>query len=641
MDRQDIHEGEAWRARIEQLIASADILVFVISPRSVASPVCEWEILTAAQLQKRIVPLMKEATPEGSIPNILSELNFVRFDNAPSFMSGMLALRRALTIDVVWIREHTRLLVRAREWESSSRSSNRLLLGPDIEAAKLWLESIPANAPGPTELHREFISSSEQAENERTSQDRQRAQRLQQALRRARVGIAAVSALVLISSALGVLAYLKQQEAVEQANIAKEATARARADQAAAESAKDLAEKAEALAEARRASAEQAKRQADTAIKIIMSGRKLFVPKWAPDELAPDYRHLMEASNYSGAKGASFEVNGELLRRALELNRFVPQPLNGNLVFVVRGATIQDEAEIDAGARQSWNLTDARPDHFFRKSVVLVYNSDKEDIFAFSASSVPSPSAIYDQVRDESRSNLWPTGLYRMSLRTLRAGTSNVRPGVLITERAIPVRRNLDDTTYTTGDAWEVVAVMNPITAQPAPRSLRVDEVEDGAIAGYEFISNGYITLQGEFVREEAGQMYYVGDFDLYRKALGLRDEFSISADNPRFPKSSDDGLSGDIVLLTGLDLALIARSAGGDPSGLDELQRLRFGSKGDEVRRLQTLLGMQQPTGEFDAATLLSYVARQNKLLGWSDGIYSKSAGSKIGICSLADDCP
>lgn len=42
LDTHDIAAGEDWKARLGGLIESADTMVFLISPDSIASKVCDW-----------------------------------------------------------------------------------------------------------------------------------------------------------------------------------------------------------------------------------------------------------------------------------------------------------------------------------------------------------------------------------------------------------------------------------------------------------------------------------------------------------------------------------------------------------------------------------------------------------------------
>lgn len=174
IDRHSIVEGEDWRRRIGALIADADTVVFVLSPDSVQSDICVWEVEEAHRLSKRILPVLAHSVGSLPVPPLLAALNYVRFDEGRSFMAGLKALATALQTDVDWLREHTRLLARAMEWEGAGRQPNRMLAGNDIAEAKAWIARRPRDAPEPTELHLEFIRASEQAELGRTNAERQR-----------------------------------------------------------------------------------------------------------------------------------------------------------------------------------------------------------------------------------------------------------------------------------------------------------------------------------------------------------------------------------------------------------------------------------------------------------------------------------
>src|SRR5262245_15857253 len=58
IDRSAITKGEEWWKRIVDLIVSSALVVFVISPHSIASPVCNDEVDLTKRLSKRIVPLL-------------------------------------------------------------------------------------------------------------------------------------------------------------------------------------------------------------------------------------------------------------------------------------------------------------------------------------------------------------------------------------------------------------------------------------------------------------------------------------------------------------------------------------------------------------------------------------------------------
>jgi hypothetical protein len=234
IDRRDIHEGEEWKKRLGALIADADTVVFILSRRSAASPICRWEIEHATELSKRIIPVQAESLGGVEVPPALAALNYVRFDEGRSFMAGLTALRRALKTDIDWLREHTRLLTRAHEWHAAGRADNRLLSGSDISAAKAWLDRSPAEGTQPTELHRDFIKASDQAEALRLSAERERAEKLERAVTRTRRALGV--AVVLAGVAIGIGWYATRQRLA-----AEEATRMAQKQEQSARESAELA----------------------------------------------------------------------------------------------------------------------------------------------------------------------------------------------------------------------------------------------------------------------------------------------------------------------------------------------------------------------------------------------------------------
>lgn len=251
LDRTGISGGEAWQQRLGTMIREADTVVFVLSPASAASPVCKWEVEEAAHLAKRILPVL--CTPLGGImpPPQLAGLNYIYFypeAEAPGsgFGTGLVRIAAALNTDLAWVREHTRLLVRASEWEAGGRPPNRLLSGSDITVAKEWAARRPKDAPAVADLHLNFINASEQAETARDNAERKRLEDMAQAyaaredalkaaeaaqkekaeatkrvVRRTVLGLVAAVILSIFASGLGFLAYVKQQQAVKEAERAR------------------------------------------------------------------------------------------------------------------------------------------------------------------------------------------------------------------------------------------------------------------------------------------------------------------------------------------------------------------------------------------------------------------------------------
>ena len=177
IDREGISGGEDWKRRLGNLISEADTVVFVLSPTSARSEICDWEVEEAARLNKRILPVICRPLEGVSPPPRLRDLNYIFFYKEPKvpgsgFGTGLANLVAALNTDFDWLREHTRYLQRATEWDTGGRPANRLLSGDDIAEAKAWAARRPKSAPEPTALHLDFIRASEEEAEARSSEQR-------------------------------------------------------------------------------------------------------------------------------------------------------------------------------------------------------------------------------------------------------------------------------------------------------------------------------------------------------------------------------------------------------------------------------------------------------------------------------------
>jgi TPR repeat protein len=177
IDRHGISGGEDWKRRLGNLTSEADTVVFVLSASSARSDICAWEVEESARLNKRILPIICRALEGTSPPPRLRDLNYVFFYEEPKvsdsgFGTGLANLVAALNTDFDWLREHTRYLQRAIEWDTRGRPANRLLSGDDIAEAKAWAARRPKSAAEPTALHLEFIRASEEEADARLSEQR-------------------------------------------------------------------------------------------------------------------------------------------------------------------------------------------------------------------------------------------------------------------------------------------------------------------------------------------------------------------------------------------------------------------------------------------------------------------------------------
>jgi TPR repeat protein len=202
-DTEDISTGEDWKRRLNALIAEADSVIFVLSRASARSEICEWEVEESARLGKRILPVVGKSFGGASLPPRLQPLQRVFFYAEPDvegsgFGVGLKRLVSDLNADYEWLRQHTRYLQRATEWDQRGRPTTYgLLYGEDeIAEANGWIARRPKTAPEPTDLQREFIRVSERAAEARLSVERQRSADLEKALRNADAILASATRII-------------------------------------------------------------------------------------------------------------------------------------------------------------------------------------------------------------------------------------------------------------------------------------------------------------------------------------------------------------------------------------------------------------------------------------------------------------
>src|SRR5262249_34067361 len=145
LDRHDIAAGEDWEERLADLIKSADTVVFVVSPASVKSSRCAWEVDKALSLGKRLIPVVSTAVTEADVPKSLKRLNYIFFDKQA--FAPLRELADALRTDVAWIREHTRIGELSFRWLSRNKPEELLLRGSELENARNWVGSWKSGGP--------------------------------------------------------------------------------------------------------------------------------------------------------------------------------------------------------------------------------------------------------------------------------------------------------------------------------------------------------------------------------------------------------------------------------------------------------------------------------------------------------------
>jgi WD40 repeat protein len=144
-----------WWDRLKDMIVAADVMVFIVSPDSAASPVCDKEIAYARNMGKRIIAILRRPVDFSKLPPLLSarhiELDFTDDAEVP-FAAAVDRLSSALDLDVAWHRESARLTLLAQRWDKAGRTEELLLTAADVRAVGDLLERRPVSAPEPSEV---------------------------------------------------------------------------------------------------------------------------------------------------------------------------------------------------------------------------------------------------------------------------------------------------------------------------------------------------------------------------------------------------------------------------------------------------------------------------------------------------------
>jgi len=168
VDWQSIPPTADWLQEVHAGIEAGDTFVFVISPDSVASDVCNQELDHAVTYNKRIVPVVCRDVDFRTVRPELGHINCLFLRPVDDFDAAFARLIDAINIDLAWVQTHTRLLLRAREWESRRRDRSYLLRGTDLGAAERWLGYAGiGKEPAPTALHTQYILAGRKVENRR------------------------------------------------------------------------------------------------------------------------------------------------------------------------------------------------------------------------------------------------------------------------------------------------------------------------------------------------------------------------------------------------------------------------------------------------------------------------------------------
>jgi signal transduction histidine kinase len=191
IDWQNIPLSANWWAEICEGIETTNTFVFVMTPDSVASPICNFEIAHAVQHNKRIVPIVRQKVDEKhafvtlltheidgytreilgkrdletlakQCWNALARHNWLSFEPDTVFEIALNQLLITLNTNLEHIKNHTYLTIRALSWDKGGRDANDVIRGDELSRMETWLANSEQVEPKPSELHIQFILSSVQ-----------------------------------------------------------------------------------------------------------------------------------------------------------------------------------------------------------------------------------------------------------------------------------------------------------------------------------------------------------------------------------------------------------------------------------------------------------------------------------------------
>ena len=277
VDWEDIPPAVDWLEQIFRGIEGSDAFIFLISPDSVASEVCNVEVGRAAQNNKRIIPVVVRDVDPKITSEIIRKLNWTFIREPDNFEDGLAKVKTAIELDLPWVEEHNRLQLRALEWHRKKEPS-LLLRGKDLRNARSMVMTAAKKDPAPTNLQQLYIHHS--------NQDERRRNLFWFATAAAVIALASLTYFAFFQRNLAIMneALAKQNEIIAQQNesLAIEARIEAELNEAEALKQEEAARKARITAEAQRSAAKAQIYQSRTG--ELYTSTLLAIDSWQGEE---------------------------------------------------------------------------------------------------------------------------------------------------------------------------------------------------------------------------------------------------------------------------------------------------------------------------------------------------------------------
>ncbi len=249
VDWEDIPPSAEWRAEIYTAIREAEAFIFVISPDSSSSAVCREEIEQAVANRKRIIPIVFRPAPRETLVKEIGEYNWIYCREGDSYENALASIYQALDTDLEWVKAHTRLQMRAVEWDQNKRSPSFTLRGEDLATAERTLAGQAGKEPRLTDLQVAYITYSREIQTRNQ--------------RRLLIGVSIALAVAIVLSAL----------AIWQAGVATSREQARATQQAIAEANEQIANEREQARATQQAIAESERSRAELQAGLATSGR--------------------------------------------------------------------------------------------------------------------------------------------------------------------------------------------------------------------------------------------------------------------------------------------------------------------------------------------------------------------------------
>ena len=216
-DQESIASGADFQREIYRGIENANNFLFVISPNAVGSPYCADEVEYAQKLNKRIVTILHRPVNPKELHPVLAAVQWIDFERQDGdFTANFKEVLRTIDTDPVHLQAHTRLLVRAIEWDSKGRNESLLLRGDDLDDAEQWVGDSAKRDPKPTSLQQDYVKSSRSLE----AANRQASEILEAAAKKGQQRVLIGTSVMAIGLAVAGIASFFAYQAGEQVKVA-------------------------------------------------------------------------------------------------------------------------------------------------------------------------------------------------------------------------------------------------------------------------------------------------------------------------------------------------------------------------------------------------------------------------------------